>query len=319
MEIQNGYIAYIVNPKSGAGTTRIIVERFRESLCAKGYDVRVSFTDSLKHACELSTAAAVDYDCKLIIAAGGDGTIREVAHGLEGADKPLMIIPCGTENLLANELGIDKRVKTLIKIFESSNVRTLDLGKANGQCFTSIIGVGFDGDIVKLVSNKRVGHINHMHYFLPIWKTFWEHDFPEVKVVIDGGEVFSGKAMVFVGNISRYAIGLQILHYADFGDGLLDVCIYKCTSRPQLLKHSLLTVFKLHADRKDVIYRQGKTVEITSDDPNVNIEIDGDPADAPALPMGIEIMPQAVKVLVGPHSKPAGIRTRIKRLFTPKK
>jgi len=312
MNVDDGYIAYIVNPHAGASSGRGMVTEFKEYLCGKGYEVRTSFTRSLEHACELATKAAVDYDCALVVAAGGDGTAREAAHGLEGSDKPLLIIPCGTENLLANELGFDEKTKTLIKAFEGDCIRVLDLGSANGRCFTSIAGFGFDGDVVKRVNDSRRGHISYLDYFWPLWRTFWDHKFPAIKVTIDGEEVFDGRGMVFVGNVSRYAIGLQILHYSDFGDGLLDVCIYKCTSRPRLVKHSVMTILKLHADRRDVIYRQGKSIRVSSA-AHVNTEIDGDPG--PALPIKIEVIPQAVKVIVPPKAKPAGIRTRLIRII----
>ena len=130
MNINDGYIAYIVNPHAGASSGKRMVAEFKKYLTDKGFEVRTSFTSSLEHACELVTKAAVDYDCALVVAAGGDGTARETAHGLEGSDKPMMIIPCGTENLLANELGYDERTKTLIKTFEGDSIRTLDLGSA---------------------------------------------------------------------------------------------------------------------------------------------------------------------------------------------
>ena len=107
MKPEDGYIAYIVNPKSGASSSKIMVSQFKEYLSAHGFEVRTYFTKSLPHAGELATRAAVDYNCAMIVAAGGDGTIREVAHGLEGSDKTMLIIPGGTENLLANELGLD--------------------------------------------------------------------------------------------------------------------------------------------------------------------------------------------------------------------
>ena len=90
---------------------------------------------SLEHACELAGEAAVDYDCKLVVAAGGDGTVREVAHGLEGSDKPLLIVPCGTENLLADELGFDGRFETLVRTFEAGYIRPLDLGQRKRKMF----------------------------------------------------------------------------------------------------------------------------------------------------------------------------------------
>ena len=311
MKPDDGYIAYIVNPKSGAGSRRLASKRFGGYLVKKGFDVRFNLTESLENACELATDAAVDYGCAMVVVVGGDGVVREVAHGLEGSDKPLLIVPCGTENLLANELGFDEKLETIIKTFEAGYIRPLDMGSANGKCFTSIAGFGFDGEVVRRVSEQREGHIDYSDYFWPLWRTFWSYKFDAMKVVVDGEEIFDGRGLVFVGNISRYAVGLQILHYADFGDGLLDVCIYKCGSRIHLVKHSAMTVFKQHADCGDVIYRQGKEITVTSKCPDIDTEIDGDPG--PALPVEIKVIPQAVNVMVPEGAKPAGIRTKIIR------
>ena len=313
MKPDDGYISYIVNPKAGAAAGQVVVNRFEDYLQARGFRVKLERSDSLAHTCELAMNAAVDYNCSLVIAAGGDGTVREVAHGLEGSDKLMLIMPCGTENLLANELGFDKRLATVINAFEADNVRSLDLGSANDKCFTSIIGFGFDGDVVKLVSDRRTGHISHLNYFWPIWRTFWDYSFSTIKVKVDDEEIFEGAGLVFVGNISRYALGLQVLHYADFGDGLLDVCVYKCSSRRRLMKHSAMTVLKKHADRDDVIYRQGKNIFVSSACSDIKTEIDGDPG--PDLPMHIKVIPDAVRIMVPAGSKPTGIRTRLLRIL----
>jgi len=311
MKPEDGYIAYIVNPKSGATSSKLTGRRFEQYLVKRGFDIRVSLTTSLENACELATDAAVEYDCAMVVVVGGDGTVREVAHGLEGSDKPLLIVPHGTENLLANELGFDETLKTIIRTFEAEYIRPLDLGSANGRCFTSIAGFGFDGEVVKRVSEQRKGHIDYFDYFWPIWRTFWNYKFGPMKVEVDGEEIFDGPGLVFVGNISRYAVGLQVLHYADFGDGLLDVCVYKCASQLHLVKHSVMTVLKQHADAGDVIYRQGQNIRVSSEINTVMTEIDGDPG--PALPVQIKVIPQAVNCIVPEGAKPAGIRTRIIR------
>ncbi|HUS73111.1 MAG TPA: YegS/Rv2252/BmrU family lipid kinase [Sedimentisphaerales bacterium] len=311
MKPDDGYIAYIVNPKSGASSSKLTSRQFERYLVKKGFEVRKGFTTSLDNACELATDAAVDYDCAMVVVVGGDGTVREVAHGLEGSDKPLLVVPCGTENLLANELGFDEKLKTILRTFEAGYIRPLDLGSANGKCFTSIAGFGFDGQIVKCVSEQRDGHIDYFDYVWPIWRTFWTYKFAPMKVEVEGEEIFNGRGLVFVGNISRYAMGLQVLHYADFGDGLLDVCIYKCASRLHLVKHSLMTVLKQHATSNDVIYRQGKDIAVSSQISGIETEIDGDPG--PHLPIQIKVIPQAVNVIVPEGARPAGIRTRIIR------
>ncbi|MBN1124574.1 MAG: diacylglycerol kinase family lipid kinase [Sedimentisphaerales bacterium] len=314
MKPNGGYIQYIINPKSGSSSNKQLVSQFRDYLKERSFRVRIDLTQSLEHARELATRAAEDPECMLVLGAGGDGTIREVVQGMEGRKTPLLVVPSGTENLLGNELGFDVNVKTIIRAFEGDCVRALDLGRANGRCFTSICGFGFDGTVVKIVNEKRKGHINHMDYFWPLWQTFWGHRFPRFEVQADGEEIFSGHGMVFVGNISRYAIGLQLLHYADFGDGLLDLCIYRCRGRIHLLKHSAMTMLKHHANRNDVIYRKCKSIRVSSPSRWVNTEIDGDPG--PTLPIEIEVVPQAVQVLVPPNAKPAGIRTRFLRMLS---
>ncbi|MHC4558198.1 MAG: diacylglycerol/lipid kinase family protein [Planctomycetota bacterium] len=311
MKPDDGHIVYIVNPKAGATSSKLTGRRFGQYLVKNGFEVRINLTTSLDHACELATEAAVDYDCAMVVVVGGDGTVREVAHGLEGSDKPLLIVPHGTENLLANELGFDEKLKTIIRTFEAGYIRPLDLGSANGKCFTSIAGFGFDGEVVKRVSEQRAGHIDHFDYFWPIWRTFWNYKFDPMKVKVDSEEIFDDRGLVFVGNISRYAVGLQVLHYADFGDGLLDVCVYKCASQLHLAKHSLMTILKHHADFGDVIYRQGKNISVSSETARIKTEIDGDPG--PALPVQIKVIPHAVNCIVPEGAKPAGIRTRIIR------
>ena len=311
MKPQEGYISFIINPKSGASDSKATGKNFAQYLINKGYNVKINPTSSLDDACRIASHAAVDFDCQLVVSVGGDGTIRETAHGLEGSDKPLLIVPEGTENLLANELGFDEKLDTIIETFEKGTIRSLDLGCINGKCFTCIASLGFDGEIVKKVSEKRSGHITHLDYFWPIWRTLWNYQFPVFKVIIDDEPVFEGKGMIFVGNISTYAIGLHILRRADYSDGLLDVCIYKCGSKARLIKHSLLTLLKRHEYGSDVIYRQAKKISISTISDGVTTEIDGDPG--PPLPVEIKVIPEAVNVMVPKNAKPAGVRTRLIR------
>ena len=312
MNPQDGTIQYIVNPMSGASSGKWLVSQFKDYLIERGFDVRVVFTKSLEHAAELSAAAATRDDCALVVGAGGDGTIREIIHGLEGTNKLFLPIPCGTENLLANELGFDLHLQTLVNAFEGECIKPLDLGVINGKTFfMSIAGFGFDGSVIHRISKTRNGHISHLTYFWPIWRTFWEHDFPAMKVVVDGTEIFNDRGLVFVGNTSRYAIGLNICKEADYGDGLLDVCIFGCHDQAHLIGHAANVIFKRHTKNKHTVYTQGKSIQITPADGPVYCQIDGDPGPEP--PADIQVVPQAIRVLVPQDAKPAGLRTRLRR------
>jgi diacylglycerol kinase (ATP) len=311
MKPEDGSIYYIVNPKAGASSLKMISCRFASYLSSRGFKFQILTTSCLEDGFEFARSAAQDRDCAMVVVVGGDGVIREVADGLKGSGKPLLIIPGGTENLLANELGFDEEYETTVKTFETGFIKTLDLGSVNGKSFISVAGFGFDGEVVKRVSQNRSGHIDYLDYFWPIWRTFWDYKFEPMTVEVDGEIIYEGSGMVFVGNISRYAIGLEILRNADFGDGLLDICIYKCSNRPRLFQLSLLTILKKHSTSSSVLYRQGKRIRVSSPSTRIATEIDGDPG--PALPVEITVIPQAIKLIVPKDAKPAGIRTRLKR------
>jgi diacylglycerol kinase family enzyme len=143
-------------------------------------------------------------------------------------------------------------------------------------------------------------------------KTYFGYKFPVITVEVDGQVVFSDRGIAIFGNISRYALGIPILQKADFGDGLLDICIYKCSNQLKLAHQSIMTIFKSHRRCKSVIYKQCKKIKISANS-YVRTELDGDPG--PELPLEISIVPQAVKVLVPPKGKPVGMRRRIFRIF----
>lgn len=311
MKPGDGYISYIVNPKAGATSSKLTCRRFAEYLAGRGFEVRVHHTRSLDHAICLSEEAAGDPNCAMVVVVGGDGTVRDVAHGLQGSDKPLLMMPQGTENLLASELGFDERLQTLIRTFEAGYTRPLDLGRANGRCFTSILGFGFDARVVQRVSQNRDGNIDYYDYFWPFWRTFWDYQYRPMRVEVDGREIHNGSCLVWVGNISRYAMGAKILSNADFGDGLLDVCIYECSSKLTVLKHTFMTLINRHGGSRGVKYCQGSNIVVSSQSYDVLSEMDGDPG--PALPVEIEVIPHAVNVMVPENARPAGIRTRIVR------
>jgi len=142
----------------------------------------------------------------------------------------------------------------------------------------------FDGTVVKIVTEKRRGHINHWDYFWPLWQTFWGHQFPFFS---RGG---------WSAHLRRAGNGLRRQYFplrrwpataalCDYGDGLLDLCIYKCSGRVHLLKHALCTIVKRHADRHDVIYKKCTRIRVSSSSRWVNTEMDGDPG--PPLPLDI--------------------------------
>src|SRR5262249_22698672 len=129
-------------------------------------------------------------------------------------------------------------------------------------------------------------------YFWPVCRTLLEWRYPVIRVEIDDREVFNDRGLAFVGNANRYAFGLNILKDALSDDGLLDVCIYKCSRRADLLAHSLATASRRHIGRPGVTYCRAAAIRVTCGFP-IPVEIDGELFGT--TPVEYSIVPRAAR------------------------
>ncbi|MFO0971967.1 MAG: diacylglycerol kinase family protein [Phycisphaerae bacterium] len=284
----------IVNPISGGRPNEALAETLRARLTAAGERVEVCHTTARGDARQ--RAATLDGAVSLVIAVGGDGTVNEVCDGLVGRSTPLLIVPRGTENLLARLLGLTDDAPRVVATALAPRVVPFDVGIANRRRFLCVSGVGFDGEVIRRLEARRRGHIGHWTYFRPIWEAFWTWGFPRLRVEVDGQCVFDDRGLAFVGNIRRYALGLRILRDARPDDGLLDVCCYRCASRARLLVHSGLTLLRRHVGRRGVNYFRGRVVRVTAAEP-LPVEMDGESFGA--TPIEYSILPGAVRLVAG--------------------
>jgi len=289
----------VVNPQSGYGGQRLLLGDLHAALRQAGMEVIEYITtgprDATRYARTLSGPATA------VVVWGGDGTVREVAGGLAGASVPLLPCPAGTENLLAKELRVPGDPHAIVRVLRAGRVADCDIGVVNGQNFLLIIGVGFDGEVVRRLAAVRTGHISHLTYFWPLWRTFWEHRFPRMRVVADGREVFDDYGLAFVGNISRYAVGLRICRDARYDDGLLDLVVFHCREQTGLMWHAAWTLIRLHPLRGDVVYRRARSIRIETAEPAAS-QTDGDTG--PNTPLDISLAPWRIKLIVPPPPRP---------------
>ncbi len=290
----------IINPKSGSNLRVERLKKLKDYLVSRGDHVSIHLTKSLEHAAELTREAVNDkYDT--VIIAGGDGSVRIVLEAAAGSKVPVLILPSGTENLLACELGLDGTLKNTISAIEHGIIREIDLGRVNDQHFMAVIGVGFDAQVVRYVHHKRKGHITPLDYLWPLVRTFWAYKYVPIKVIADGTNVCNDPALIFVSNISRYAIGIGIAPEADCCDGFLDLTVFRCRSRWQLLKQSLFTVLKKDHKLSTTTRMKCRELQISSEF-EVAVQLDGD--DGPEEPLNITIDKAYAHILTPPP--PAG-------------
>jgi YegS/Rv2252/BmrU family lipid kinase len=285
----------IINPRSGYGSGRQALADLRVAAREAGIMLIEYVTRGPSDA--TNYARSIAHERIPVIVWGGDGTASKVADGLAGTEAPMLPCPAGTENLLAKELQMPSDPRAIINVLHTGHVADCDIGVVNGRSFLLIIGVGFDGEVVRRLSAKRRGHISHLSYFWPIWRTFWEHDFPRMQIVADGEQIFDDFGLAFVGNISRYAVGLRICRDARFDDGLLDLVIFSCREQTALLFHAAWTLLRRHPLKGNVIYRRLRKVHIQTLQP-VPSQVDGDMG--PDTPLDIQVAAARVKLLVPP-------------------
>ena len=286
-------IHLIINPRSGYGGKKLLLADFRAAVAQAGLEL-VEYTtrgpeDATRYARRIAPASAA------VIVWGGDGTTSEVAKGLAGTDVPMLPCPAGTENLLAKELRTSTNPRRIVEVLRTGRVVNCDVGRVNDRTFLLIIGVGFDGEVVRRLSAGRIGHISHLSYFWPIWRTFWEHDFPRLRIEADGLPIFDDFGLAFVGNISRYAVGLRICRDAVRDDGLLDLVVFSCHEQTRLLLHAAWTLLRRHPLKGNVLYRRVRNTRIETDRP-VPCQVDGDVG--PTTPLEISVASERVKLLI---------------------
>lgn len=287
-------VLVVINPISGYARSRELPVQLNRRLRHMGLEAHIHLTTGPGDAHAFTLQHVRRYDA--VIAAGGDGTVRDVLSAASCEGVPATIFPSGTENLFAKQLGITRDIDRVVATLRHGKRITADMGEANGRRFMLLSGVGFDADVLIHLGKTRTGHITHMSYFWPLWRTYWEYGFPRVTVEADGERLVTEcPALVFVGNIRRYAIGLNVCCRADHRDGLLDVCIFRCDHPVPLIAHAWRTIWRTHTEHRDVIYRQAKTIHVRSSKA-VAYETDGDPAGV--LPVTYQVLPGAATLLV---------------------
>jgi len=284
-------VVAIVNPVAGATKQHSALRVMLKRLGRMGIQTQVRTTTCLGDGTRLARQAAeiADY----VVAGGGDGTVREVVQGLAGSTVPLMIWPTGTENLVAKSIGFRAHPNLIPACITAGRTLALDVGTANEHCFLVVAGVGFDAEVVERLAGCRRGHITHLSYFGPIWRTFWSHRFPELRVFHQDRLWWQGRGLAFVGNLSRYSLGLPVVRDALPDDGLLDLLVLPCRNQMTLLAHSLRTVLARHVERGGARYLRFTELRIESSD-YAPLELDGDCAGA--LPVEFAVRPKALRV-----------------------
>jgi YegS/Rv2252/BmrU family lipid kinase len=283
----------IFNPTAGGCRRR----RFEAVLAAlRGFGCAITLHQTTAPGDARRLAAGADanrYD--VLVVAGGDGTISEAADGLNGARLPLAIVPLGTANVLAAEIGLAVDPTAIARTIVQGQPRPISLGRANGRCFVLMAGAGFDAHVVRHVNLSLKRRIGRSAYALAILRQLFAFDFPEYLVRIEGR---SWKvASVLVANARYYGGRFVCAPAANLASPTLEVCMFARRGRLSALGYAMaMLTGRLPKCRSYQIVSCNR-VEIGGDRAE---PVQGDGDIIGQLDVTIEVVPHAIELVYPP-------------------
>ena len=285
----------ILNPVAGGPET------------LRGWQERV---ESIAHDCPIRVIAhpgeaealarnAVEEGFVRIVAAGGDGTVNHVANGIAGTNAALGLLPLGTVNVFAMELGLPAHnLQVCWSIIEDGNVRLVDLPSANGKHFVQLAGVGLDAQVVKETSLAFKRSFGPLSYLISAAQIAARKP-PKLFIESENAPVEEA-SFVLIGNGRLYGGPFPFFKHAVLDDGLFDVVVFKRLGYLEIMKYLQDVVFSSVIRAPEVEYFQTQRLRVTSEQ-DVPVELDGELAGN--CPVEVRIQKKALQVLAPPSAQ----------------
>jgi diacylglycerol kinase family enzyme len=241
------------------------------------------------------TRAAVDAGVDIVLAAGGDGTVRACAEQLVGTDTALAILPFGTGNLLARNLGVQSDPREALAAVTSGRRRRLDVGVLEGRTFVVMAGVGLDALMLRDAPEALKRRLGWPAYVWAATKHLCE---PPMTLTLRIGEekaITRRARLVLIGNVGRLQAGIPVMPGARPDDGVLDVAILMPPRRISWVPLAWALVRRVPAPPLLELYHAAR-LEVTSRRRHL-WELDGDVL-GPADSLTVAVRPGALTVCV---------------------
>lgn len=292
-------LAIIHNPLAGQWRRRRYAALL-QALRRDGWELREMPTLRRGDA-ERLAALVTPADGDMVVAAGGDGTINEVINGLManqvgGRDLPLALLPLGTANVLAGEIGLSTDVRSITRCLLAGEARRIALGRANDRYFVIMAGVGFDAHVVERVDPALKHGLGKVAYVAETLRQFAHYRFPSFRVRVDGKSFEAASAVVANG---RYYGGrLLMAPGANVEEATLQVVLFHHKDRLHAIKYALALLLGLLPRLPDVTRLDAQQVRIEGP---AGEPVQGDGDIIASLPADFTVTPRAINLLFPPR------------------
>ena len=234
----------------------------------------------------------------VVIAAGGDGTVHEVAAGCAGTGRVMGVLPLGTGNDYVKALGIGDDLGRALRVLADGMVRPVDVGEVNGVPFNNGLGIGFDAQVADGVAKAPSYLGGAGRYAWSVGRLLWGFRCHEATLRLDGGEVIEAKTiLVAVALGTTYGAVFRLAPGALLDDGLFDVVWSEEVSRAEVLRLIPSALWGTLTDRKKVHVARAREVEVGLAEP-IPAHVDGEML-SPTREFRARVLPGALRV-IGP-------------------
>ncbi|HET9792860.1 MAG TPA: diacylglycerol kinase family protein [Thermoanaerobaculia bacterium] len=266
----------IYNPTAGQRDRHAAMHSLIDRMRAEGIELANAPTRGPGHATRIVHEHLPEKP-DVVAVCGGDGTVSEAAAALLGTDVPLAIIPGGTSNVLAVELGIPFDVTRACRLILDGEVRTVRAAVANDRPFLLMAGIGLDARVMGKMSLFLKRWFGRAGIFVTAVAEFLKYEFPRLDVEVDG--THHAATFAVVANSKHYAGDWIVAPDASAESDTLEVLIFDSRRRIDLL-HLFLGMQGgkgAHLERGIARIVRGRAVRITSlESYAVEVQVDGD-------------------------------------------
>jgi YegS/Rv2252/BmrU family lipid kinase len=285
-------VLIILNP--AAGRSRSSRRRFGRVIAAlegRGCAVVVRRTGPANGDAErLAREAGPEFD--ILVAAGGDGTINAVANGMAAAPRPLALLPLGTANVLAREIGLPRRPELLAELIATGPARPIWPGRVGDRLFLVMASSGFDAETVAAVNPRLKRYVGRLAFAWAIVMCLWRYRAADLRVRVDGAD---HRAVTVIAAKGRsYAGSYVIAPRANLAEPMLDLVLFQRPGRRMVLCClAALLLGRVHR-RSDVTILRSRSALVSGAD-SFPVQADGEIV--ARLPVVIAIAEQPLRLV----------------------
>ncbi len=297
----------IYNPSAGGKTTREQVLTAVAEFRARDWSVDVAETTRAGDGLRLARQAAAE-KLDALIAVGGDGTMNEAANALVDSQTALGVLPRGTGNVWARELGLPLGdLAAGARLLADARTYAIDVGEVRGNGFDPRVfvlwcGVGFDAAVTRAIEPQRdlKRRFGKLLFAMVGLRQAWEYRGTRVRLHVDQKKMRRRVILAIASNAQLYAAIARLAPEARLDDGALDLIIFKGAGFAETALHFARVILGLHLRDPKVEMHQCASVHIAAK--NLPVQVDGEPIGF--TPVDIRVRSRALQVLVPRTANP---------------